>query len=71
MQLLFADSLPQKTIAELEARGHQCVVDPGLGEGDLAGRIPGVDVLVVRSTQVPGECWSPTCRAGTPPPWRS
>ena len=54
MQLLFADSLPQKTIAELEARGHQCVVDPGLGEGDLAGRIPGVDVLVVRSTKVPG-----------------
>ena len=39
MQLLFADSLPQKTIAELEARGHQCVVDPGLGEGDLAGRV--------------------------------
>ena len=53
MQLLFADSLPQKTIAELEARGHQCVVDPGLGEADLAGRIPGFDVLVVRSTKVP------------------
>jgi D-3-phosphoglycerate dehydrogenase len=54
MQLLFADSLPQKTIAELEARGHQCVVDAGLGEADLAGRIAGVDVLVVRSTKVPG-----------------
>ena len=54
MQLLFADSLPQKTIAELEARGHQCVVDPGLGEADLAGRIPGFDILVVRSTKVPG-----------------
>jgi len=53
MQLLFADSLPQKTIAELEARGHQCVVDPGLGEADLAGRIPGFDILVVRSTKVP------------------
>ena len=55
MQLLFADSLPQKTIAELEARGHQCVVDPGLGEADLAGRIPGFDVLVVRSTKVPAK----------------
>jgi D-3-phosphoglycerate dehydrogenase len=54
MQLLFADSLPQKTIAELEARGHLCVVDPGLGEADLAGRIPGFDILVVRSTKVPG-----------------
>ena len=53
MQLLFADSLPQKTIAELEARDHQCVVDPGLGEADLAGRIPGFDILVVRSTKVP------------------
>ncbi len=52
MQLLFADSLPQKTIAELEARGHQCVVDPALGEADLAGRIPGFDILVVRSTRV-------------------
>jgi D-3-phosphoglycerate dehydrogenase len=52
MQLLFADSLPQKTIAELEALGHQCVVEPGLGEADLAGRIPGFDILVVRSTKV-------------------
>ena len=53
MQLLIADSLPQKTIAGLEARGHRCVVDPGLGEADLAGRIPGFDILVVRSTKVP------------------
>lgn len=53
MQLLIADSLPPKTIAELEARGHRCVVDPSLGEADLAGRIPGFDILVVRSTKVP------------------
>lgn len=52
MQLLIADSLPQKTVAELEARGHRCVVDPDLGEADLAGHVPGFDILVVRSTKV-------------------
>ena len=54
MQLLIADSLPQKTIAELEVRGHRCVVDPDLGEADLADRITGFDILVVRSTKVTG-----------------
>ena len=52
MQLLFADALPGATIAELESRGHTCVVEPSLGGSDLAGRIGGSDVLVVRSTKV-------------------
>ncbi len=52
MQVLVADSLPENTIADLEARGHQCVVEPTLGKGDLADRIPGFDILVVRSTKV-------------------
>jgi D-3-phosphoglycerate dehydrogenase / 2-oxoglutarate reductase len=52
MHVLVADSLPEKTIAELEARGHQCVVDSTLGAADLADRIPGFDILVVRSTKV-------------------
>ena len=30
MQLLVADSLPENAIDELEARGHQCVVEPTL-----------------------------------------
>ena len=52
MQVLVADSLPENTIADLEARGHQCVVEPTLGEADLADRIAGFDILVVRSTKV-------------------
>jgi len=52
MQVLIADSLPKNTIAELEARGHNCVVEPSLGEADLAERIPEFDILVVRSTKV-------------------
>ncbi len=52
MQLLIADSLPQKTIAELDARGHRCAVEPALRETDLPDRIPGFDILVVRSTKV-------------------
>ena len=52
MQLLFADALPGATITELESRGHTCVMEPSLGASDLAGRIGGSDVLVVRSTKV-------------------
>ena len=52
MQLLFADALPGATITELESRGHTCVVDASIGAGDLADRISGSDVLVVRSTKV-------------------
>jgi D-3-phosphoglycerate dehydrogenase len=52
MHLLFADSLADQTIAELEKRGHRCSVEPALTTADLPGRIPGVDGLVVRSTKV-------------------
>lgn len=55
MRVLFADSLGSSTVTELEARGHECVVEPSLQAGDLAGRIPGFDVLVVRSTKVGAE----------------
>jgi D-3-phosphoglycerate dehydrogenase len=55
MQLLFADSVPQQAVEALEARGHQCLVEPGLGSDDLPARIAGVDALVVRSTRVGGE----------------
>ncbi len=53
LRILVADSLPQTAIDELEARGHECVVDTSLGGSDLADRILGFDVLVVRSTKVP------------------
>jgi len=54
MHVLVADSLPEKAISELESRGHTCEVDPSLGEADLADRIHGFDILVVRSTKVTG-----------------
>ena len=52
MRILFADRLPDRTIHDLEAHGHECVMEPGLGADDLAERIGGYDVLVVRGTQV-------------------
>ena len=53
MRLLFADGLPERTIKDLEARGHECVVEPGLTPEDLPERVAGFDGLVVRSTKVP------------------
>ncbi|MDX6374787.1 MAG: D-3-phosphoglycerate dehydrogenase / 2-oxoglutarate reductase, partial [Nocardioidaceae bacterium] len=44
--------VPEQTIKDLEARGHDCVVEPDLSADDLASRIAGFDVLVVRSTKV-------------------
>jgi D-3-phosphoglycerate dehydrogenase len=52
MHLLFADRLPEQALHELEARGHVCVVEPGLAADDLPARIAGFDGLVVRSTEV-------------------
>ncbi|HEX6151553.1 NAD(P)-dependent oxidoreductase [Nocardioides sp.] len=52
MRVLFADSLGESTVTELEERGHTCVVEPTLKAGDLAERIQGFDALVVRSTKV-------------------
>ncbi len=52
MDLLFADKVPDQTIEDLEARGHVCVVEPDLSADELAARIPGFEVLVVRSTKV-------------------
>jgi D-3-phosphoglycerate dehydrogenase len=52
LRILVADSLPQAAIDELEARGHECVVDAGLTDSDLGDHIAGFDILVVRSTKV-------------------
>lgn len=52
MHLLFADRLPERTLDALEARGHVCVMEPGLRADDLPARIAGFDGLVVRSTRV-------------------
>src|SRR5689334_2534789 len=52
MRILFADRLPDKTLADLESHGHECVMEPALTADDLAGRITGFEGLVVRSTKV-------------------
>ena len=52
MRILIADSLPRNAVDELEARGHECVVESGLDESGLVDRIAGFDILVVRSTKV-------------------
>jgi D-3-phosphoglycerate dehydrogenase len=52
MRILFADKLPDHTLAALESHGHDCVMEPGLSADDLAGRIAGFEGLVVRSTKV-------------------
>ena len=51
MRLLFACRLPEQTVTELEARGHVCVVEPGLKADELAARIAGFDrlALVIRA----------------------
>jgi D-3-phosphoglycerate dehydrogenase len=53
MRILFADKLPEQTLHDLQDNGHECDMDPALGPDDLAGRIAGYDVLVVRGTKVP------------------
>ena len=55
MRVLFADAIGATTIDRLEERGHTCVVEPTLQAGELADRVDGFDVLVVRSTKVGGD----------------
>ena len=55
MRVLFADAVGESTVAELEARGHTCVVDTGLKASELPSSLGGFDALVVRSTKVVGE----------------
>lgn len=52
LHLLIADRLPEQTVAELEGRGHVCVLAPGLSADELPARVAGFDGLVVRSTRV-------------------
>lgn len=55
MEILIADRLPARQCAELSERGHAVRVEPDLTEHDLAQALPGVEVLVVRSTRVRAE----------------
>jgi D-3-phosphoglycerate dehydrogenase len=52
MRILVADRLPDRFVEAMQRRGHECVVDAGLTEATLPASMTGVEVLVVRSTQV-------------------
>jgi D-3-phosphoglycerate dehydrogenase len=58
MRILVADRLPDRFVAAMESRGHDCVVEAGLTEQTLPGSMAGVDVLVVRSTRVTTEVFA-------------
>ena len=47
MRVLFADQIGGTTVAELESRGHTCVVDPTLLAGDLASLDPATGAMTV------------------------
>ncbi len=52
MRVLCADATDETTVERLASHGHTCEVEPELKTADLAARIRGYDVLVVRSTKV-------------------
>jgi D-3-phosphoglycerate dehydrogenase len=52
MRILFADAVAPETVRVLSDAGHICVVEPALSADDLPAKIPGFDVLIVRSTRV-------------------
>lgn len=54
MRILIADAFPKSAIADLRAR-HDVDHQPSTTAGDLPQRVPGREVLVVRSTQVTAE----------------
>jgi hypothetical protein len=52
MRVLCADAVESSLVADLEALGHEVVVDPKLEGEALTAAIAGHEVLVVRSTKV-------------------
>ncbi len=54
MRILLADRLPDHTVDDLTALGHDVVMQPELTADELPARIAGFDGLVVRSTKVTG-----------------
>jgi len=55
MRILFADKFPHRYLEKVTELGHDCVLEPELGAGDLPDKIAGFDALVVRSTRVTAE----------------
>lgn len=55
MKILLADALPAATVARLETAGDDVRVDGSLTAADLGDALAGIEVLVVRSTEVTAE----------------
>ncbi len=55
MKILIADAFPADHVAQMRSAGAEVVHDPSLSPDDLPTALGGVDVLVVRSTQVTAE----------------
>jgi len=55
MNVLIADKFPENRVEEIKALGVEVTYDPTLGAADLVAAVKGVNVLVVRSTQVTAE----------------
>jgi D-3-phosphoglycerate dehydrogenase len=52
VKVLIADKFSEAHINKLHDLGHEVTFEPGLTADDVAGVVPGNDVLVVRSTRV-------------------
>ncbi len=52
MHILLADRFPQEFLPEIEKLGYQCHLHPQLREESLREALPGMQVLLVRSTGV-------------------
>ena len=52
MQVLLADRFPQEFLPEIEKIGYRCHLRPDLREEALSAALPGMQVLLVRSTRI-------------------
>lgn len=52
MHILLADRFPQEFLPEIEKLGYQCHLRPKLREESLRAALPGMQVLLVRSTGI-------------------
>lgn len=64
MRILFADTFVDEWLPRIEARGHDCLVQPQLTADDLPDAVGDADVLVVRSTRVTADTLTAGHRLG-------
>ncbi len=55
VKVLIADKFSESHLAKLSDLGHEVTLEPSLSKDDLPARIPGYEVLIVRSTKVTPE----------------